>query len=390
VTSTRGWTLAPLAVLAMSGPLAIASGAGAAGERYYSRDDFARVEKIDAHVHIHGRADRFMAQAIRDHMRILTINVDYPDFPAISEQQRDAISLKERFPGRVAFAAAFSVQNFEEPGWTDGALRQLESALKEGAVGVKIWKNIGMSLRDPDGRYVMLDDPRFEPIFARLERDHIVLLGHQAEPLNCWLPFEKMTVRSDADYFREHPQYYMYRHPEMPSHDAILAARDRLLLTHPALRFDAVHLASLEWDVEKVAGFLDRFPNASVDLAARLVHLEHQAAAHPAKVRQFLIRYQDRILYGSDDAYGPDDSDPKAVAEVHGDWTADWRFLATSGALHSPDFAQSFAGMHLPREVIDKIYRRNAESMFEGAWALTARLNRWALDIELPKGRQSN
>ena len=125
---------------------------------------------------------------------------------------------------------------------------------------MKIWKNIGMGLKDADGRYVMPDDHRLEPVIARLERDHIVLLGHQAEPLNCWLPFDKMTVRSDQDYFREHPQYYMYEHPEMPSHDTILAARDRMLNAHPALRFDAVHLASLEWDVDKVAIFSIAFP----------------------------------------------------------------------------------------------------------------------------------
>ena len=122
-----------------------------------------------------------------------------------------------------------------------------------------------------------------------------------------------MTVRSDRDYFREHPQYYMYQHPQMPSHDTILAARDRLLSAHPALRFDAVHLASLEWDVDRVAAFLDRFPNASVDLAARMVHLQHQAAANRDKVRAFLLRYQDRVLYGSDVAYGPGDSDAAAV-----------------------------------------------------------------------------
>jgi hypothetical protein len=84
------------------------------------------------------------------------------------------------------------------------------------------------------------------------------------------------------------------------------------LNAHPALRFDAVHLASLEWDVDNVANFLERFPNANVDLAARLVHLQFQAARNPAKVRQFLLRYQDRILYGSADSYGPGDSDARA------------------------------------------------------------------------------
>jgi len=342
---------------------------GGGNGRYYTLADFPRVEKIDAHVHIHGRADRFMAQAVMDNVRILAINVDYPDFPPIPEQQRDAVSLRQRYPGRVAFAAAFSVENFQSPGWADAALKQVNDAVAQGAIGVKIWKNIGMSLKDPDGRYVMLDDPRFEPIFSKLERDHIVLLGHQAEPLNCWLPFEKMTVSSDRDYFREHPQYYMYRHPEMPAHAVILAARDRMLKAHPALRFDAVHLASLEWDVDKVANFLDRFPGASVDVAARMVHLEFQAARDPAKVRRFLIRYQDRILYGSDDAYGPKDEDA-AAAEVHAGWVDDWRFLTTSDQMHSADFAASFQGVRLPREVIDKIYRRNAERVFAGGWSI--------------------
>ena len=346
----------------------VASADSATATHYYSRSDFRRVEKIDAHVHIHGEADRFMAQAIHDNFRILTINVDYPDFPPIAEQQRAGVSLRHRYPGRVAFAATFSVQNFGAPDWTEGALHQIENALQQGAVGVKIWKNIGMGLKDAAGQYVMPDDQRLEPLIARLERDRIVLLGHQAEPLNCWLPFDKMTVRSDQDYFREHPQYYMYEHPEMPAHDAILSARDRMLNAHPALRFDAVHLASLEWNVDNVGNFLERFPNANVDLAARLVHLEVQAASNPRKVRQFLMRYQDRILYGSDDSYGPGDFDARALAEVHSGWVEDWRFLATSDRLHSSDFAKSFQGLHLPREVIDKIYRRNAQSMFTGAW----------------------
>ena len=79
--------------------------------------DFPRVEKIDAHMHVIGAADRLMAQAIADDFRILTINTDYPDFPPIPEQQAAAESLRRRYPGRVAFAATFSVANFNAPGW---------------------------------------------------------------------------------------------------------------------------------------------------------------------------------------------------------------------------------------------------------------------------------
>jgi predicted TIM-barrel fold metal-dependent hydrolase len=177
-----------------------------------------------------------------------------------------------------------------------------------------------------------------------------------------------MTVRSDADYFREHPQYYMYRHPEMPTQETILAARDRMLRAHPALRFVGVHLASLEWDVDRVADFLDRFPNADVDVAARMVHLEYQAVRQRDKVRRFLIRYQDRILYGSDTAYGPGDSDPAAVSAVHAEWVKDWRFLVSADVMRSDDFDGSFRGLELPRAVIDKIYRRNAAGVFAAAW----------------------
>jgi predicted TIM-barrel fold metal-dependent hydrolase len=358
-----------IALLAVLGVGCLPARAGDQGPKYYTREDFPRIEKIDAHVHLHGPAAAFMAQALHDNFRVLNINVDYPDFPPITEQQADAVSLLQRYPGRAAFAATFSVEGFGAAGWAERAIASIDAARSQGAVGVKIWKNIGMQLRDPDGSYVMPDDPRLEPVFAWLERTHMVLLGHQAEPINCWLPLEKMTVRSDREYFTEHPQYYMYQHPEMPSHAAILAARDRMLTRHPELRFDAVHLASLEWDVDEVARFLDRFPNARVDMAARLVHLEYQSVAHRAQVRRFLVRYQDRILYGSDDHYGPGDTDAAAVNEIHGDWVSDWRFLATRDELHSADFAGSFRGLHLPRSVIDKIYRRNAMALFSGAWA---------------------
>ena len=348
-----------------------ALGAAAAGAGdYYTREDFARVEKIDTHMHLHGVADHLLAQALADHFRILTIDVDYPDYPPLAQQLHDSVSLHQRYPGRVAFATTFSVQGFQSPGWAAAAVRDIDAGIAQGAVGVKIWKNIGMALRDRDGRYVMPDDARLEPVIAHLQHEHIVLLGHQAEPLNCWLAPQKMTVRGDRDYFREHPQYYMYRHPEMPSHDMILAARDRMLSAHPQLQFVGVHLASLEWDVDKVADFLERFPTARVDVAARMVHLEYQAASHPQKVRKFLIRYQDRILYGSDEAYGPDDSDPKAVAAIHHAWLQDWRFLATADVLRSADFPASFKGLHLPRAVLDKIYRRNALAVFPRAWDL--------------------
>lgn len=348
--------------------LALNPPAARSQERYYSPADFARVEKVDAHVHVYGPAKLLMAEAVRDRFHLLTIDVDSPEHGRVPWQIRDSASLRQRYPGRVAFAGTFSAAGFTQPGWSREAVHQIEAALAQGAVGVKIWKNFGMVVRDSNGRYVMPDDPRLEPIYSTLQREHIVLLGHLAEPLDCWLPYSKMTVKGDADYYRQHPQYYMYLHPKMPQHDEILAARDRMLAAHPQLRFDAVHLASLEWDVDRIAAFLERFPEANVDMAARISHLEYQAETHPDKVRAFFIRYQDRILYGTDDEYGPSDEDRRAVAEIAADWRRDWRFLVTDEEMHSPDLDRAFHGVHLPRSVVDKIYRENAVVLFPHAW----------------------
>jgi hypothetical protein len=162
---------------------------------HYSMDDFARVDKIDAHVHLDGgAADVLIAEAEHDRFRLLTINVDAPHFPIIEQQERDAVALCKRYPGKVAFAATFSVKDFKSPEWAIVQLRGLSDALAQGAVGAKIWKNIGLALQDSDGRYVMVDDLRLQPIFDRLERDNIVVLGHQSW---CWGIRESREISGD-------------------------------------------------------------------------------------------------------------------------------------------------------------------------------------------------
>ena len=115
-----------------------------------------------------------------------------------------------------------------------------------------------------------------------------------------WLPLAQMRIRGDREYFAEHPQYHMADRKEWPGYEEQIAARDRMLDRHPGFRFVGVHLASLEWDVDRIAAFLRRYPNASVDLAARLPHLELQASRDRDRVRGFFVEFQDRILYGTE------------------------------------------------------------------------------------------
>src|SRR5215207_6013758 len=174
----------------------------AADPLHYAESDFAHVEKIDTHVHLHGALPTFMQRAKADGFRLLTINVNYGDFPPLSRQLADALALQRSYPDRVAFAASFDATGSEKSDWLPRTERQLEAALNQGAVAVKVWKDIGMQHRDANGRAVMIDDARFTPIFRLLEKRHVVVLGHQGEPRNAWLPLEKMTINGDREYFK--------------------------------------------------------------------------------------------------------------------------------------------------------------------------------------------
>ena len=253
---------------ACGGLLLAAAACGAA--QSFTAADFATVDKIDVHVHINSPDTALIDEAQADHFRLLTINVDYPDFPPLPEQARIAQALVASHPATVAYAATFSMQGWDQPDWQQRVIRQLGQAFADGAVGVKVWKNIGMEFRDSHGRLVMIDDAKFDPVFDFIREQHRVLIGHQGEPHNCWLPLDQMTVNNDKEYFREHPQYHMYLHPELPSYEDQMAARDRMLAKNLELKFMGAHLASLEWSVDRLAAFLDRFPNTVVDLAARM------------------------------------------------------------------------------------------------------------------------
>ena len=263
----------------------------------YDLAEFTAEPKIDVHVHINSAATALVDQARADGFRLLTINVEYPDFLPLAEQQALARANVLQHPEIVAFAASFSLAGWDDEGWQARVQGELDAAFAAGAVAVKVWKNIGMEFRDRAGHLVMIDDARFDAIFEQVRQRGKVLIGHQGEPHNCWLPLEQMTVSNDREYFHEHPQYHMYLHPELPSYEAQMAARDRMLDRHPQLHFMGAHLASLEWSFAELAKFLDRYPLAVVDLAARMGQVQYQSNRERAAVRAFFIRYQDRLLY---------------------------------------------------------------------------------------------
>ena len=332
----------------------------------YSMADFTAVRKFDSHTHVNAvDTTGLLAQAQRDGFEILSINVDYPAFNPMEQQYRTTLALRQRQPQRLEFAATFSMEGWGSPGWSARVAGHLEDAVAHGARAVKVWKNIGMSFRDSNGKLVMLDDPGFDPVWRKIEELGVPVIGHLGEPRNCWLPLDEMTTENDRGYFREHPEYYMYLHPQMPSYEEQIAARNRFLDRAPRqLRFVGAHLASLEWSVDELARFLDKYPRAVVDLAARMTNVQAQSSEHHAAVREFFIRYQDRILYATDLTQSADGAPAEIAQEAARVWRADWKYLATGETQHVEDLRREVRGLSLPRAVIDKIYYANAQAAF--------------------------
>ena len=332
-----------------------------APSEYYSLDDYDSVEKIDSHVHVETRDSTFINQAIRDNFKLLTINYDDVNEPPPMEiQQAFAIYQLEQFPGRINYATTISIREFNTDNWIAKTLDYIKNSIANGAKAVKIYKVIGMSLRDKKGKIVMIDNPRFDSIFDYLEKNNIPVVGHLGEPRNCWLPADKMTIKGDASYFTSQPEYHMYLHPDMPSFEDQIRARDNMLAKHPKLIFVGAHLGSLEWNVDSLAARLDRFPNMAVDMAARIDHFELQAKDNWQKVHDFLLKYSDRLLYATDIVVS-EKSDPAGSAKsAHERWTNDWKFFTSDEKMKSTQFDGDFSGLRLPKEAIENIYSRNA------------------------------
>jgi predicted TIM-barrel fold metal-dependent hydrolase len=362
----------PLTLFNLLAAAAALNGAQISEAPTYSEADFATVRKFDAHVHDYVANDRFLNIARRDGFELLSIAVDYPDFPPLSLQIEAAYKDRASDPGHVHLATAFSMRGFGTPGWTERTNRAIDDAVAHGVVAVKVWKNIGMVAKDQASRRVFIDDPRFNGVMRHIEQRGLVLIAHQGEPRNCWLPLDQMTTDNDRSYFREHPKYHMYLHPDQPSYETLMAARDRFVARHPHLSFVGAHMASLEWSVDELARFLDRFPNANVDLAARMSNLQVQSNASYDKVRAFMIKYQDRLLYGTDLKISPpqgrattqDAMDGDFESEADAFWRSDWRYLATPLSQRVDAINADARGLALPRSVIDKIYGSNARRIF--------------------------
>lgn len=312
-------------------------------------------ERVDTHVHVHRDAPAVVSAFKATKWRGLDIVV----CPASGEQAFDleakldaTRNIARASEGALAWASTIDARAFETADFADHTIDRLQRTFADGAVGVKIWKNIGMSIKSKSGAYLLPDDPALLPIYEAIQRADRTLIAHLAEPNGAWLPLDDRNP--EGRYYSNNPQWHMYGKANAPVKKSILEARDRVLARYPKLRVVGCHLGSDEDDLNQLARRLDAFPNFAVDTAARVRYF---ARGGREAVRAFLIGYQDRILYATD--FSLSEGDPEAGARslksVH---ERDWAFFSGRDAM---DFAGNpTRGLALPDAVLRKIFSENA------------------------------
>jgi predicted TIM-barrel fold metal-dependent hydrolase len=320
----------------------------------------APMDPVDTHTHVAKGDPAFYGMLKNLHMHIVDILVvdrHSAYRKGMQPQLQDALQVVRESDGHAALCTTFDPFPFEQPDFAESAIRGLNRDFAAGAVAVKIWKNIGMDLKDRNGHYILPDNPVFEPIYQDIERHNRTLISHVADPDEAWLPPNPKGV--DYSYYQENPIWYMYGKAGAPTKQQILDARDHILAQNPKLRMVGAHLGSMEDDLPLLAKHLDEYPNFAVDTAARVPHL---VVMPSQKVRAFLLKYQDRIVYGTDLEFLKNEDPKDALKEWQEQYAMDWRYFATTDTFDY--FGQRVHGLGLPRTVLRKLYHDNAMRWF--------------------------
>ena len=262
---------------------------------------------------------------------------------------------KDFAPERFEILANVDFSEADQPGFAEKWTGVLEQAKARGASGLKIYKSLGLTTKDGSGTLVRVDDPRLDPIWATCGELGMPVLIHSADPLAFFEPIDRTNER--LMQLGRHPDW-SFHGPEFPDRDDVLAQRNRVLEKHPGTTFIGAHLGGNAEDLAALGGVLDRYPNFVVDISGRVAELGRQ----PYTARRFVLKYPDRILFGTD-RYPGRTSQPR--------YRPYFRFLETQDEYieyHEHDFPPTgewrIHGIFLPDEVLKQVYHRNADRIF--------------------------
>jgi predicted TIM-barrel fold metal-dependent hydrolase len=324
---------------------------------------FAALDPIDTHTHVMQVAPVFQDLLQKLNIHILDILVTHtPSQKDLDTESSQAWNFVKSSKGSATLCTTFNPFVYREPNFSKKVITQINKDFAQGAVAVKIWKNIGEQVKDAKGNYILPDDPVFAPIYKDIAEQNKTLIAHVADPNTIWEP--PTPNAADYSYYMQHPEWYMYNRPNAPSKEKILVARDHLLEQNPKLRVVGAHLGSMEADFKQIGDHLDRYPNFAIDLAARMPYVVKQPRA---EIIAFIEKYQDRLIYATDNEFYADAKPDDAVREWENTYAFDWRFFATNDTLEN--HGHKVQGLALPSPILKKLYHENAVRWFPGILA---------------------
>jgi predicted TIM-barrel fold metal-dependent hydrolase len=315
--------------------------------------DRAKFYVIDVHNHVND------AQGIEDRMppsRVVEV-MDKTNVKTVviltgmwgEKLQKVLDTMVKPYPGRFMVFTQIDWSKIDDPNFSQEMVTQLDDAVGRGARGLKLLKDLGLGVRDKTGKLIAVDDPRLDPVWEECGRLGIPVSIHTGDPEAFFHPIDAINERYEE--LIEHPDWSFYG-SGFPSFEQVLEARNRVFAKHPRTTFVSLHMGwpeNLAW----VAHMLDQYPNVMVEFGAREAELGRQ----PRQTRDFFLKYQDRIMFGTDNGM------EEEMYRNHFRWleTGDeyfdyWGYPAQG--------RWKIYGMGLPDSVLEKVYHLNAERVF--------------------------
>ena len=326
----------------------------------------AKFPVIDIHNHFGFRL-KGDQQALKKYVEAMDRNnMAYAiSFDAPLGAEDEHLKFLQPFAGRIGFFVHldfFQTENRDDPNsfavnqpdFVRTSVEQLVVAKRKGALGLKLFKTFGLGVKDREGNLIKIDDPQFDPIWEKCGQLKLPVIMHVADPVAFFQPVDANNERWEE--LSRHPDW-SFHGPEFPSREDLLFARNRIVSRHPETTFIGAHVANNSEDLSVVAGWLDKYPNLMVEIASRINELGRQ----PYTARKFFLKYQDRIMFGTDGPF------PEQRLRYY------WRFLETfdeyfpySEKSPLPQGMWRIYGIGLPDDVLKKIYSENALRVIPG------------------------
>ena len=253
-------------------------------------------------------------------------------------------NIKKNAPERLGVFVNLNWENIDSDTFLENNIKILRDAKKDGAIGLKVYKSLGLTDKDSNGNRIAVNDPRIDPIWEECGKLGFPVLIHSADPASFWKPKDKNNER----WLELKQKPNRYRNPELfPSFESIIAEQHNVFEKHPKTIFINAHLGWMGSDLDRLSSHLDKYPNVVTEIGAVLAELGRQ----PKRARKFFIDHQDKILFGKDAYNQKEYYTYFRVLETEDEYFDYYRKRHAFWKMY---------GLGLPDSILKKVYYKNA------------------------------